>query len=133
MKREIKVYVEDILESIEKIEEYTKPISEEIFYKNIQVQDAVLRRLEIVGEADFQPAANFSLRGFLIMESKIDINLIIWLVFLLLLFGSSLIKWLIRRFSKGSVLGQGEGEGREEAAPQEGRGPLLHRTPPFLK
>jgi len=51
MKREIKVYVEDILESIEKIEEYTKPISEEIFYKNIQVQDAVLRRLEIVGEA----------------------------------------------------------------------------------
>ncbi|OHB94383.1 MAG: hypothetical protein A3E19_02270 [Planctomycetes bacterium RIFCSPHIGHO2_12_FULL_52_36] len=51
MKREIKVYVEDILESIEKIEEYTKPISEEIFYKNIQVQDAVLRRLEIIGEA----------------------------------------------------------------------------------
>lgn len=51
MKREVKVYVEDILESIEKIEEYTKPISEEVFYKNIQVQDAVLRRLEIIGEA----------------------------------------------------------------------------------
>ncbi len=51
MKRDIKVYVEDILESIEKIEEYTKPISEEDFYKNIQIQDAVLRRLEIIGEA----------------------------------------------------------------------------------
>lgn len=51
MKREVKVYIEDILESIEKIEEYTKPISEEVFYKNIQVQDAVLRRLEIIGEA----------------------------------------------------------------------------------
>ena len=82
--------------------------------------------------ADFQPAANFSLRGFLIMERKIDINLIIWLVFLLLLFGGSLIKWLIRRFSKGSVLGQGEGEGREEAAPQEGRG-TLQRAPTLME
>jgi len=45
------VYIEDILESIEKIKEYTKPISEENFYKNIQIQDAVLRRLEIIGEA----------------------------------------------------------------------------------
>lgn len=51
MKRDMRVYIEDILESIEKIEEYTKPISEENFYKNIQIQDAVLRRLEIIGEA----------------------------------------------------------------------------------
>jgi len=51
MKRDIRVYIEDILESIEKIKEYTKPISEENFYKNIQIQDAVLRRLEIIGEA----------------------------------------------------------------------------------
>jgi len=51
MKRDIRVYVEDILESIEKIEEYTKPISEEDFYKNTQIQDAVLRRLAIIGEA----------------------------------------------------------------------------------
>ena len=51
MKKDIRVYVEDILESIEKIEEYTKPISEEGFYKNTQIQDAVLRRLEIIGEA----------------------------------------------------------------------------------
>jgi len=51
VKRDIMVYIEDILESIEKIKEYTKPISEENFYKNIQIQDAVLRRLEIIGEA----------------------------------------------------------------------------------
>lgn len=51
MKRDIRVYIEDILESIEKVEEYTKPITEENFYKNTQVQDAVLRRLEIIGEA----------------------------------------------------------------------------------
>ncbi len=51
MRREPRVYVEDILESIEKIEKYTKPISEEDFYKDTQIQDAVLRRLEIIGEA----------------------------------------------------------------------------------
>lgn len=51
MKRDIRVYVEDILESIEKVEEYIKPLTEENFYKNTQVQDAVLRRLEIIGEA----------------------------------------------------------------------------------
>ncbi len=51
MKRDVRVYIEDILESITKIEEYTKEISEEDFYGNTQVQDAVLRRLEIIGEA----------------------------------------------------------------------------------
>ncbi len=51
MKREIRVYVEDIIESIEKVEEYIEPLTEENFYKNTQVQDAVLRRLEIIGEA----------------------------------------------------------------------------------
>lgn len=51
MKRDISVYIQDILESITKIEEYTKGISEGDFYNNIQIQDAVLRRLEIIGEA----------------------------------------------------------------------------------
>ena len=67
------------------------------------------------------------------MERKIDINLIIWLVFLLLLFGGSLIKWLIRRFSKGSVLGQGEGEGREEAAPRERPSTLMEEFKKMLE
>ena len=51
MKRDIGVYVSDILECIAKIEEYTKEITEDDFYENTQVQDAVLRRLEIMGEA----------------------------------------------------------------------------------
>lgn len=51
MKRDMRVYIEDILESIAKIEEYTKEIAEDDFYENTQVQDAVLRRLEIIGEA----------------------------------------------------------------------------------
>jgi uncharacterized protein with HEPN domain len=51
MKRDVTVYVEDILESIEKIEEYTESITEKDFYDDTQIQDAVLRRLEIMGEA----------------------------------------------------------------------------------
>jgi len=44
-------YLDDVLESIEAIEEYTNNLSEEDFYENRLVQDAVLRRLEIIGEA----------------------------------------------------------------------------------
>lgn len=51
MKRDMRVYIEDILECIAKIDEYTKDISENDFYENTQIQDAVLRRLEIMGEA----------------------------------------------------------------------------------
>lgn len=51
MKRDIKVYLQDILESILAIEEYTGALAEEDFYSNRQVQDAVVRRLEIIGEA----------------------------------------------------------------------------------
>ena len=51
MKRDIRVYIEDILESIAKIELYTKTITKNDFLENTQIQDAVLRRLEIIGEA----------------------------------------------------------------------------------
>ena len=50
-KRDLSVYIQDIIDSIEKIEEYTTGITEDEFMKNSQVHDAVLRRLEIVGEA----------------------------------------------------------------------------------
>jgi uncharacterized protein with HEPN domain len=45
------VYIEDILDSISKIEEYWGDAKEEDFYRNSQVQDAIMRRLEIVGGA----------------------------------------------------------------------------------
>jgi uncharacterized protein with HEPN domain len=51
MKRDIRVYLDDILESIDKIEDYTESITEDYFYSNTEKQDAVLRRLEIIGEA----------------------------------------------------------------------------------
>ena len=51
MKRDVRVYLADILDAIQKIEEYTKESSEEDFCNDTQMQDAVLRRLEIIGEA----------------------------------------------------------------------------------
>lgn len=51
MKRDVRLFLEDILESIERIEDYLDNVDEEDFYENTIVQDAVLRRLEIIGEA----------------------------------------------------------------------------------
>jgi uncharacterized protein with HEPN domain len=51
MTRDVRVYVADILESIRLIEQYARGVSREDFMANTQVQDAVLRRLEIIGEA----------------------------------------------------------------------------------
>lgn len=45
------VYVDDILESIQCIEEYTSNIDESDFVENTEKQDAVIRRFEIIGEA----------------------------------------------------------------------------------
>lgn len=39
------------MESIEYIQRFLDGVSEEEFYENVEKQDAVLRRLEIIGEA----------------------------------------------------------------------------------
>ncbi len=51
MKKDTGVFINHILESIEKIEEFTRGVSKENFLKSAQLQDAVIRRLEIIGEA----------------------------------------------------------------------------------
>ena len=51
MRRDIKLYLEDILESINLINEYVAGFSEEKFLKSQALQDSVIRRLEIIGEA----------------------------------------------------------------------------------
>lgn len=51
MKKEPKVFIEDILESIERIETYLSGVKKKDFVKNLSLQDAVIRRLEIIGEA----------------------------------------------------------------------------------
>lgn len=49
--RDEKLYVSDIPESIRKIEAYTRNISFEEFSEDDKTKDAVLRNLEVVGEA----------------------------------------------------------------------------------
>ena len=54
MKKDIRVFIQDILESIKLIEDYAKGVSEEDFLdkdNNLQMKDAIIRRLEIIGEA----------------------------------------------------------------------------------
>jgi uncharacterized protein with HEPN domain len=51
MSRDALLYLEDILQSITAIEEYTQGITEVEFNATQIVQDAVVRRLEIIGEA----------------------------------------------------------------------------------
>ena len=47
----VQQYLCDIIESIEQISEYTENVTQEDFYNNILIQDAVIRRFEIIGEA----------------------------------------------------------------------------------
>ena len=49
--RDVRVYLEDILESIAAIESYTAGMDWEGFAASRQAQDSVIRRLEIIGEA----------------------------------------------------------------------------------
>lgn len=51
MKRDSKLYIEDILTSIELVSKYTKGFTEKKFLRSSQTQDAVLRRLEVISEA----------------------------------------------------------------------------------
>ena len=51
MKRHPETFIEHILECLELIEEYTQGITKEDFINSVQLQDAVIRRIEIIGEA----------------------------------------------------------------------------------
>lgn len=49
--RDSKIYFEDIVQAIKKIQNYTKDMSLSKFKKDHLVKDAVLRNLSIIGEA----------------------------------------------------------------------------------
>lgn len=51
MSRDYKVYLEDILEAIGKIRSYTAGMSADSFAADNKTLDAVLRNLEVIGEA----------------------------------------------------------------------------------
>ena len=51
MKKDVKIFLEHILESINLIEEYIKDKSKSDFLESTQFQDSVIRRIEVIGEA----------------------------------------------------------------------------------
>lgn len=50
-RRELKLYLEDIINSVDRIEEYTKNFTFEEFAKDQKTIDAVVRNLSVIGEA----------------------------------------------------------------------------------
>jgi uncharacterized protein with HEPN domain len=51
MSRDYKVYLDDILGAIEKIVQFSAGLSQEEFANDLKTFDAVVRNLEIIGEA----------------------------------------------------------------------------------
>lgn len=59
MKKDDAVYCRHILDAIAKIEEYARGFSRKEFAKKSLVQDAVIRQIEIIGEATKQISGEF--------------------------------------------------------------------------
>lgn len=59
MKKDPIVFVRHILESIEQIEKYVLHLAEKDFLESVQLQDAIIRRIEIIGEAAKNIPENF--------------------------------------------------------------------------
>lgn len=51
MKRDIGVFLEDILESIKLVEKRMEGVSYDKFLEDVDLQDMIVRRFEIIGEA----------------------------------------------------------------------------------
>lgn len=91
MNKDNTVYLQDILTSINKIENYLKDISNETFLREPMRQDAIIRHLEIIGEAATKISKDFlvqyphfpikeavSMRNFLIHGyDQVDVN-VVW-------------------------------------------------------
>ena len=51
MKRDPRLYIDDIVEAVNRIEEYAEGLSFEAFKKDRKTVDAIVRNFEIIGEA----------------------------------------------------------------------------------
>ena len=59
MKKGTSLYLEDILEMINRIEKSTRNLTKSEFFENLDSQDMTIRRLEIIGEAVKQIPGEF--------------------------------------------------------------------------
>ena len=71
MKKDPLVYIDDIRDSIEAIKRYTAGLTKEDFFSSTEKQDAVYRRLEVIGEAANRLPDEFRNRYSLIPWYKI--------------------------------------------------------------
>lgn len=62
MKKDNLVFLKHIIDAITRIREYTKSMSRDNFMKNHLVQDAVIRQIEIIGEATKRLSNEFKSR-----------------------------------------------------------------------
>jgi uncharacterized protein with HEPN domain len=92
-KRDVRLFLHDMREAIEKIERYIAALSLEQFERNDMVIDAVVRNLEIIGEAarniptdlrNKYPAAEWTrVVGFrnIVIHEYFDVDLeIVWII-----------------------------------------------------
>jgi len=59
MKKDNLAFVKHIRDSIDKISLYTQNISQDTFINNTMIQDAVLRQIEVIGEASRNISEDF--------------------------------------------------------------------------
>ena len=85
------IFVGHILESIENIESFTHKVSKQLFIENIEKQSAIVRQIEIIGEAAKNISPSFreehkdiewkKIAGFrdVVIHKYFDVNLdIVW-------------------------------------------------------
>ncbi len=91
MEKTVQVYLDDIAEALDRIERYVSDLTFDQFVKDDMTQDAVLRNLEVIGEAanrlptsfterypEFPVADAVAMRNFLIHDySSVDLS-IVW-------------------------------------------------------
>ncbi len=63
MKKDPEIFIRHIAESICEIENYIRGMSKQAFLKNRVVQDAVIRRIEVIGEAAKNISPSFRKRN----------------------------------------------------------------------
>jgi uncharacterized protein with HEPN domain len=73
VKKDPRVYLEQILERIERILQYTDG-GKEAFFADLLIQDAVIRNFEIIGEAAKRIPENHSLILFGTFASYLDVR-----------------------------------------------------------
>jgi uncharacterized protein with HEPN domain len=71
MPRDSRVYLEDILEAIARIQRYTEGLSRDAFADDERTVDAIVRNLEVIGEAVKQLPAEVRLRAPAVEWQKI--------------------------------------------------------------